>query len=299
MSYPTRFEESTVDLATGIQMHLASAGDPTAPPLVLLHGFTDSWASFGMVLPLLARTHRVLAVDLRGHGDSSTDVDDLSIQAAAADVVALMDYLEIGAASVLGHSMGSFVARQLAVDFPDRVDRLMLIGSGARGNNGALLGLSEEILRLGQWIPEEFVREFQTSCVFRPDALPCGFLDRCIAVSRRTPRHVWRSVLPELRQGDQHGRLGELRMPVLIVGGAFDSVFPVAEQEELARQIPSSQLRLYRYAGHSPHWEEPARVAEDLQDFLSRSQPAKASCGHRAGTAAIDGRLATPASSAI
>jgi non-heme chloroperoxidase len=265
--------EASADLGSGVKLHYAEAGDGQDRVLVLLHGYTDSWRSFRLVLPLLARTGRVLALDLRGHGDSSAPAGDYSTTRLARDVVEFMDRLGLGKAVLVGHSMGSFIARWVALDSPHRVDRLVLIGSAATADNVVVRGLREEVGRFDDWIPEEFVEGFQASCVHRPDLLPEWFFRSCVAGSRRTPLHVWRAALDGLLAEDQAERLGAIAHPSLIIGGRRDAVFAVAEQQDLARAMGRARLRLYRHVGHSPHWEEPGRFAEDVEDFLD--QPAE------------------------
>lgn len=161
--------ETTVDLGSGLKLHYADSGDAPdlsgEPPLVLLHGYTDSWRSFLLVLPLLSQSRRVVAVDLVGHGDSSAPAGDYGTTRMARDTVELLDRLGIDTATLIGHSMGSFVARRVAVNDPRRVNRLVLIDSALTTNNAVLRELREEVAKLGDWIPEDFVEGFQASCL--------------------------------------------------------------------------------------------------------------------------------------
>lgn len=148
-----------VQLPNGVHMHFAQQGPRTGPALVLLHGYSDSWASFSRVLPLFRPDLRVLVPDLRGHGDSSRpplaegsagqsgDGETETGQPAtgyrivdfAEDVVQLMNGLRIPKAVVLGHSMGGFVARRIAAFVEERVPRLILM-HGLSAGAGPLHG---------------------------------------------------------------------------------------------------------------------------------------------------------------
>jgi pimeloyl-ACP methyl ester carboxylesterase len=263
--------EATADIGSGTKLHYAEAGNGQGPTLLLLHGYTDSWQSFRLVIPLLAQTGRVVALDLRGHGDSSAPHGDYSITRMAQDVAAFMDRLGLGIVTLVGHSMGSFVARRVIRDYPDLIDRLVLVGSPVTLDNAVVRGLQEEIEQFEDWVPEEFVEAFQTSCVYRPELLPDGFLRSCIAASRRTPLHVWRATLHGMLNENYTEGLSEITQPSLIIGGCQDTVFSVREQVELAGAIRQSRLRLYRHTGHSPHWEEPRRFVEEVEDFVGSS----------------------------
>src|SRR5690606_35294021 len=130
-----------VSLATDVRVHAVQHGDAAGYPVLFLHGYSDSWFSFSPILPHLPGHWRAIAMDQRGHGDSGKPDDGYSIPGLAADAVALLDAMEIERASIVGHSMGSLVALQLALDRPDRVDRLALLGSAAHFRSEAVAEL--------------------------------------------------------------------------------------------------------------------------------------------------------------
>jgi pimeloyl-ACP methyl ester carboxylesterase len=98
-----------VRLSTGVRLRYLEQGDPAGRPVILLHGLTDSWFSFSRVLPGISKAHRVYALDLRGHGDSDRPAAGYAPREMAADVIAFMDALGLRRATLVGHSMGSFV----------------------------------------------------------------------------------------------------------------------------------------------------------------------------------------------
>lgn len=124
---PLKFDD--VHLPTGVRLHYAEQGDPAAQPLILLHGYSDSWFSYSGVLTGLARNYHVYALDQRGHGDSDRPATGDAMADLAADVIAFMDVKGIERATIVGHSMGSFVARQVVAAAPERVARLVLVPS--------------------------------------------------------------------------------------------------------------------------------------------------------------------------
>jgi pimeloyl-ACP methyl ester carboxylesterase len=119
--------------ANGIELHLAEAGPADGPPVLLLHGFPDSWRLWRhQVEALAAAGHRVLAPDLRGFGRSTRPpaVADYELPTLVADVTGLLDALEIGRAAVVGHDWGATLAWRVAMLAPDRVERLVVVSVG-------------------------------------------------------------------------------------------------------------------------------------------------------------------------
>jgi non-heme chloroperoxidase len=106
------------------------AGSATAT-LLILHGVTDSWRSFERVLPHLPQSIHAFALTQWGHGDADRPLTGYGFHDFAADVAAFVDTLQLGRAIIVGHSMGSGVAQRVALDYPDRVLRLVLLGSFA------------------------------------------------------------------------------------------------------------------------------------------------------------------------
>ena len=104
---------ATTAVATGPRLHYAEQGDPGGAALLFIHGWPDSWFSFSRVLPLLPTAYHAYAIDLRGFGDSERPADSYTIDQFATDVLA-MDAVGIARATLIGHSMGTFIARRVA-----------------------------------------------------------------------------------------------------------------------------------------------------------------------------------------
>jgi non-heme chloroperoxidase len=259
--------EGFVWLSTGVRMHYVEQGRRDGPVLVLLHGYTDSYRSFDLDYPRLSRRYHVYALDQRGHGDSSRPGGGYSQSDFAADVVAFLNARGHPRATLLGHSMGSFIAQQVALEFPQRVQALVLVGSAptARGN-AVIADLKSVVDTLSDPIDPAFVRDFQASTFYRP--IPPGFLDTAVAESLKVPARVWRDALAGLAAEDHSSRLGSIRVPALVVGGDQDGLFSVAEQRALAEELGRGRLLLYADTGHAPHVEQPERFVADVTAFL-------------------------------
>lgn len=259
-----RFRE--IRVSTGVRLHYAQQGDPAGRPVILLHGWSDSWHSFSLVLPRLSERHHVYALDLRGHGGSDRPASGYAMADMAADVLAFLDAKGIGAAVVVGHSMGSLVAQQVALAAPDRVTGLVLVGSGPTGRNEVIPGLEPDVSALADPVDEAFVREFQASTVHAP--VPADFMEEVIRVSRGMPARVWRAVLAGMLDAPRFEGVSARRLPALIIWGERDAIFSRSEQDGLLAALPGAVLRVYRETGHAPHWERPARFADDLELFF-------------------------------
>ena len=252
-----------VRLSNGITLHYAHQGPKTGPAVLMLHGFTDSWFSFSRVLPLLPADLRVIAPDMRGHGDSERPLLGYRVTDLADDVIRLMDALGVPKAVLVGHSMGSFVARKVYAQAPGRVSRLVLVGGGPVAANDVVVSLMDAVNGLTDPVDEAFVRDFQMSTVHAP--VPEPFMEAVIANSRRMPARIWKAALQGLIEDEVKVPSPSVR--TLVLGGRQDAVFSSTEQMVLARQFPRGELHLIDGVGHSLHWEMPKTFVSALIRF--------------------------------
>ena len=260
---------STVRVSTGIRLNYAEQGGGAAEPIVLLHGLSDSWFSFSRVLPLLSAQRRVYALDLRGHGGSDKPKVGYGMSDLAADVIAFMDAKGIERATILGHSMGSFVAQQVALSAPRRVSRLILVGSATSPRKLAGMTELESVVRsLKDPVPADFLREFQLSTVH--DNVPKEFIDRAVEESGKLPARAWHGLLDGLLLAEAPAALGTSGIPTLVMWGDKDTYALGPEQNALVELIRTASLKTYVDTGHAPHWERPAAFARDVLAFIAR-----------------------------
>jgi non-heme chloroperoxidase len=167
---------------------------------------------------------------------------------------------------VVGHSLGSFIARRVAETHPERVTRLVLIGSAVTAANEVLLEVQASIRTLEDPVPAEFARAFQSSTAYAP--LPEAFFEQIVAESRKLPARLWREVLDGVIAFDDAADLGRITAPTLLLWGERDALFPRQEQGRLVAEIPDTRLLVYPETRHCPNWERPERVADDLDAFM-------------------------------
>lgn len=264
-------EVHRIRLSNGVTIQYAEQGPRWGRPMVMLHGFTDSWRSFELLLDTLPSDVRAIAVDLRGHGGSDRPATGYGIPDLAGDVVDLLQRLNLRGVTLIGHSMGSFVAREVARRAADRVDGLVLIGSATMLRNPLTESLVREIGAMGDRIPAAFIRDFQYGTVARP--VDEAFMARMIAASATVPAPVWQALGEGMMRYDDRRRLDALDLPIFVIWGDRDGIFPLEEQERLFSHVRDGQLSIYAGTGHAPHWEEPGRVASEITRFMLRYAP--------------------------
>ena len=257
----------TITLPNGVRLHYAEQGDPDGTPIVFLHGYGDSWFSFSRLLPLLPARYRVFALDLRGHGDSDRPAEGYRVRDLADDVSAFLAVMDLDGAVLVGHSMGTFIAQQVALATPERLAGIVLL-DGARSMRRlqGIEGLAAAVAALPQPVPDDFVREFQLSTVHHP--VPAAFMEDVIAESRKLPARVWQALMDGMLGAPEatEGALGDI--PALLIWGERDALFSRAEQDALLAILRSGELRVYPETAHAPHWERPEDTGRDLAAFV-------------------------------
>ena len=259
------------------------------PPLLFVHGLGGCWQNWLENLPELARDHRVIAVDLPGFGASEMPAGAVSIAGYARVLDLLCAALAVDAAAVVGNSMGGFVAAELAINHPQRVERLVLVS--AAGLHIAELRLERALQRLRR-VERAFSRSggfvaarsqlvarrarlrriVLAGVVAHPKLLPGPLVAEQVAGAGRP------GFIPALRAMAGYplrDRLTQIACPTLIVWGARDRVVPVRDAFTFEQLIGAARKIVYADTGHVPMLERPAHFNADLRAFL-REAPAVA-----------------------
>lgn len=252
--------KQTITLSTGITAHYLEAGDPSGEVVILLHGYTDtsrSWYPAMTRLSALRPDLHIFALDQRGHGGSSMPADpacrhtpEACFRPAdfAADTLAFMDQKGIARASIAGHSMGSLVAQEIAFTHPDRLDRLVLVGTTNSGVDNPVLRdylLAEPIE--GSWkaaleakgytFPDDVYdltpldadpdaeSWMAINWVVDPVADP-AFIADIVPETARIKLGTWIGAARALVATDNTARLAQLSVPTLVIWATQDGIFP-------------------------------------------------------------------------
>lgn len=267
-----------VTLSTGINMHYVEKGKGKGHVIIFLHGYTDSWRSFERNLPLISDKFHVYALDQRGHGDSSRPASGYTQAGFAADVNAFMGAMKIKKATIVGHSMGAFIAHKVAIDYPSRVERLVLVGGAPHSNSPVAADLNSYVQTLTDPIDEFFVRDFQQSTFAGENGVSEEFLTTAVSESLKLPASVWRQVFAGLLAEDHTSQLSQIQAPTLILYGDRDGIFSYQDQITLDTLIPDSTFKYYYrdeqtgvghpgHTGHGLHVEWPHHFVGDLEAF--------------------------------
>jgi pimeloyl-ACP methyl ester carboxylesterase len=284
-------------------------GAGTGPVLVLVHGITSTSATWANVLPYLAERFTVIAPDLLGHGESAKPRGDYSLGAYACGVRDLLIALGHERATFVGHSLGGGVAMQLAYQFPEQCERLVLVSSGGLGRDitallraASLPGselllpllVNERVLAVGHAVGRALGRvglrvHTDVGEVLRGHA---SLSDR---EARSAFLHTLRTIVDVGGQRvDATDRLYLAEaIPFLLVWGQRDPIIPVEHALTAHRQVPGSRLEVFPDAGHFPHLDDPLRFVRMLIDFIDTTEPAQGHPGRwkdlmRSGAEHID-----------
>lgn len=285
-----------------VGVHVGGSG----PVVLLVHGMASSAMAWRHVFPLLAAHCTVVAPDLLGHGHTAKPMGDYSLGAHATLLRDLLALLGHDAATVVGHSFGGGVAMQFAYQFPERCQRLVLVGSGGLGREvgGLLRALAlpgaELILPLfaPRWLADvrrttaRWSRRFGLRPTAAAEEIWRGYCALTDPAARTAFFQTLRAVVDN--QGQRVNATDRLHLaaevPTLIIWGARDGIIPVAHAHGAHAAIPGSRLEVFADAGHFPHCEAPARFARTLLDFVATSVPARVSAGDlgaRLGASAV------------
>jgi 3-oxoadipate enol-lactonase len=268
-----------------IAMHYQLVGDPTADPsgapVMLVHGFTSSGNEFDGITPTLA-SRTLIMPDMIGFGHSqrlSEPSPAYSHRGQATQLAGLLDQLGVQQVDLIGSSYGGAVAAQFALDYPERVRRIVFLDaqiydqSGGPGSFTALLpfGLNRALA----WFVlggGDGARALMQSACPNP-ATPCvdpkalAIRERIASIKRNTDALLAFTAPP--RDVRVPRDLGAIRAPALVIWGEDDQLVPLADGRQLAADVPGARFEVIADAGHTPHIERPAEVGSMIQAFLT------------------------------
>lgn len=250
-------------------IYVCEDGPRDAPALLLIHGSASSTRSWDPMVPLLTGSHRVIRIDLLGHGRSAKPADgsyatpDQGRRAGEA-----LDRLGVEHAVVVGHSSGGAVATALAEQRPDLVSALALINTGP--SLDAFIAPQSAAIDPAQWPPtDEQLLEFASSGFSRAGyRIPLELLDEVRAMTFHTLTATMQGTAGYLRQQALPDRLKDLGKPLLVIFGEDDRRWRSSSAADY-RIVPGARVELLPGLGHSPLLEDPPLTAELLLSFTA------------------------------
>lgn len=260
-------------------------------PVLLLHGWLNSWAVWRKTVEVLGTEFRVYAVDFLGFGDSGDQAEEFSVNNFTLLVDRFMDRLAIPKAAIVGHSMGGTVALSAAMRYPEKIAKVIVIGSPIHGSSlSPLLKLAanRSWIGLGQSTPvlynlfqsgfKPFLRVY--SRLLSSDGETLGKMLSEDAGKLAIAPFI--ESITTLRQTDLRPRLNELKMPILGIYGKRDLIVSPHQYQPLREYVKQSQIAWFAQSGHFPMLDESERFHETVSTFLKTDMiPANSSAPPR------------------
>ncbi|APR52515.1 alpha/beta hydrolase [Sphingomonas koreensis] len=290
------FELQRIALSTGVELDVATAGDPAAPAIVLLHGFPESHRTWRHQIPELAKTHFVIAPDQRGFARSSKPegAENYTPDKTVGDLIALADHFGKDRFVLVGHDWGGAIAWMAALQHPNRVERLIIVNAPhpfvfqkslfddmeqraasqyIRLFRNPGLEAQLEAMGLGTFFDTTFARHADPA-LLAPER--DAYLDEWSQPGAMTAMLNWYRasaiVVPGMDETPERpafldGPFPSLQMPVLVIWGMGDTALLPVQLEGLGQLVPD--LKIVKVdAGHFVPWENPAAVNATIRDWL-------------------------------
>jgi len=275
-----------LDLPSG-EIQMVERGPKDGPPIVLIHCFTCAIDWWNGVIPALAREHRVVAIDLLGHGGSEKPGSGYTPENQARVLAEALEQLGVADATVAGHSLGGSVAVALAEGAPSLVDRVAIVDmppDRTYGDLGFIAGLAfKPVLGEALWtIKADFSVEQGLQVAFAPDyEVPGAFVED---VKRMTYTAYDQSPSGNedyLDRSSLDRRMAAVDKPLMVIMGAEEQIVddPQRALDQFAASVPSAQTHLIPGAGHSPNVEKPGRTAALILAFANEAARDAAKAG--------------------
>ncbi|MBI3742900.1 MAG: alpha/beta fold hydrolase [Chloroflexi bacterium] len=258
----------------GIRLHYELRGDPKAPPVLLHPGLGGTQLSWSPVASRLELSHRLILFDPRDVGESGRATKPYAIADLASDVVGLLDHLALASVDVVGLSMGGAVAQELAITYPARVRRLVLLATYDSGDPRGTF-VFRHLAHLRRTLPREdftrlllpwlYTHEELSAPGVNPEAIVARMLEEPnIQESEAYERQMEATIAFHSRD-----RLDRIRCPTLLVFGDDDLFTPMRFARSLSQRIRGSRLEVLSGAGHALAWTRSKEVASLIHSFLS------------------------------
>jgi 3-oxoadipate enol-lactonase len=248
---------------------LAYTEGGTGEALILIHGLGANAWSWRQQLEELSQAYRVVALDLRGHGNSGHRPEEaITIRAFADDIIALGKGLGLERAHVCGNSLGGMIALEIWVRCPSLMKSLILADTTAFFPPPHML---EEFLRLFDQMDMAAWAQFMAPRLLRQGA-PAGLQEEVVQMITATNRAVYRQGLAAVFLADYRWTLPTIDIPTLILVGQEDQATPVGYARYLESQIRDAKLQVVPKAAHLPHRENPGEFNQQLQEHLERCE---------------------------
>ncbi len=243
-------------------------------PVILLHGWLGSWGLWQETMSFLGRYYRTYALDFWGFGESGKKRETYAVQDFVSLVDQFMEQLGIASAPLVGHSMGGTVSLSVAIKYPQRVNKVVVVGSPIVGSSLALpLKLAGyrgvAFLLFNMMGAFRFAVRAASPMICRDERF-ADMMDRDLS---RTTLESFLLSIASLRRTDLRPMLGQIQVPVMGMYGDRDVIVHPRQWEPMKKGIAQAQVERFPAAGHFPMLEEPQTFGERLKAFLDMKDP--------------------------
>jgi 2-hydroxy-6-oxonona-2,4-dienedioate hydrolase len=239
----------------------------SGPTLVLQHGFVGGGGYFAPLAARLARFFDVICPDLPGFAGSAGQRAEMTVPGLSRSLISLLDALGVERFCLLGHSLGGAVALQTALDHAERIDKLVLYGTGSTGRLPNRFETVEDTLERIQSDGIQATAE-RIAATWFVEGARAPLYEFCVTAAGKPDQAAAMAVLESLQEWEVTGRLDELDMPVLVLCGDHDRSYGLEDTLAMMRRIAGSQFCVIPNCAHAAHLESPGVFADVLINFL-------------------------------
>ena len=253
-------------ISSDLTIQYIEIGNTTGPNLIFIHGLGDTSRSFSLMASKFKYFHCFI-IDLPGFGNSSSlKYPVKTINSYGDDIISFMDKIDIVKTNIIGHSLGSFIAQSLAINYPARIISISLIGTAIVKPYKALYDIYKTLNQSSDYPDDTFVQSWTST------TLPINeeFKKYLKEETKNTSMKTWTSVLKGLLMADFSYYTSDISCSTFIIHGSNDEFFDNDSQDEIKKKITRAQYVNLKGPGHNTQWEMPIEVANVLLDFIPK-----------------------------
>ncbi|MDD4972127.1 MAG: alpha/beta fold hydrolase [Paludibacter sp.] len=259
-------------MVNSMQVNYTDVGPEEAPVIIFIHGFPLNLSMWNMQVEALNEKFRIISYDIRGHGESDAGNDAFSIELFVADLVSFMDSLKISKASLCGLSMGGYIALNAVEHYPERFESMVLCDTTCKadlpeGKEKRMKAVENIITNGVQNYASESVKNLFAPGSFTSNKSVVSEVEKMIA--NTSELSLCSTLLALSARHETCSKLSEIKVPVLILVGAEDSITPPSAAMFLHESIKNSTLQVIEGAGHLSNLENPEAFNQHLKIFFA------------------------------
>ena len=254
-----------------LRVSYSDHGPDDAPAIIFIHGFPLNKSMWNVQMDALKDNYRVIAYDIRGHGNSDPGIDNFSIELFVNDLLRLMEKLGIKKSILCGLSLGGYIALNAVLKYPDRFDALILNDTQCIADTPeikenrciSIIRIKEKGVEL--YAEESIKKLFSPESFTKKKNVIAEVTEMIISIPKQT---LYNTLHALAERKETCTRLQEINIPVLIMVGEEDKITPIAAAQQMHEKILNSTLKIIQHAGHLSNLENATAFNTPLVKFL-------------------------------